>query len=82
MLDMAWLQLLCINRGKKEWQPEVNLSGTAFISKLHAHHSLQTIHSPGPVYYPKLPHEHVPVPALSSGPQDRFYSVCEPGRVM
>lgn len=68
-------------KGYKSWDPELNLSGTVFISHLHAQHVNQGVHSPGPIYKPARSSAHVPTPLLMSGPKDRFYDRFEPGRI-
>lgn len=70
-------------KGPKAWEPEVNLSAAPFISKAHAPHVNQGVHSPGPGRYsPEVCKPvHVPAPMINSGPSDRFYSRFEPGRI-
>ena len=66
----------------KSWDPELNLSRATFISTEHAMHANQSVHSPGPVYFPTDVKRRVPAPALSSGQFDRFYDRFELGRIL
>ncbi|GAX79810.1 hypothetical protein CEUSTIGMA_g7250.t1 [Chlamydomonas eustigma] len=68
-------------RSGKMCEPEISVNSTGFISKLHALHCNQSVHSPGPIYFPTAPMPRSSVPHLHSGPLDRFYNRREFGRL-